>query len=328
MEKKKFLITIDTEGDNLWSSPKKPTTKNAEFLFRFQALCEKFGFKPTYLTNYEMANSSVFQELGHDVIKRNTGEIGMHIHAWDMPPAFDLTKDDSLHKPYLIEYPENMLREKVSIMTDLLENTFQKKMVSHRAGRWSFNEQYAQILIEHGYKVDCSVTPLVSWEKSQGDPNKNGGTNYTDFPSGEYFLSLADISKAGESDLLELPMSICHLYPTADFLRKKFDKVMPVRKLLNYFYPSITWLRPDGTNLKHMCKLLDTIKNSDENYAMFMLHSSEFMPGGSPTFDTKESIEKLYSDLDTLFSKASEHFKGVTTAEYRDFYCEQRTKNK
>lgn len=50
-----FLITIDTEGDNLWQKHDSITTENARYLPRFQQLCEKYGFKPVYLTNYEMA---------------------------------------------------------------------------------------------------------------------------------------------------------------------------------------------------------------------------------------------------------------------------------
>ena len=34
----------------------------------------------------------------------------------------------------------------------------------------------------------------------------------------------------------------------------------------------------------------------------FMLHSSEFMPGGSPTFRTVEQIEILYAHLGKLFA--------------------------
>ncbi|WP_395754844.1 hypothetical protein [Edwardsiella ictaluri] len=50
-----FIITIDTEGDNLWQNHDRITTENARYLPRFQLLCEKYGFKPVYLTNYEMA---------------------------------------------------------------------------------------------------------------------------------------------------------------------------------------------------------------------------------------------------------------------------------
>ena len=66
-----FLITIDAEGDNLWNKPKIITTNNAKFLSRFQLLCDSYGLKPTYLTNYEMACSDVFKEFGHDVISNN-----------------------------------------------------------------------------------------------------------------------------------------------------------------------------------------------------------------------------------------------------------------
>ena len=34
----------------------------------------------------------------------------------------------------------------------------------------------------------------------------------------------------------------------------------------------------------------------------FALHSSELMPGGSPTFRTEDSIERLYEDLEALFA--------------------------
>lgn len=49
---KTFLITVDTEGDNLWQwkPGEKITTENSLFIPRFQELCEKYGLIPTYLT--------------------------------------------------------------------------------------------------------------------------------------------------------------------------------------------------------------------------------------------------------------------------------------
>jgi hypothetical protein len=68
-----FLITIDTEGDNLWQKHDSITTENARYLPRFQQLCEKYGFKPVYLTNYEMAIDPVYIEFAKDVIARDRG---------------------------------------------------------------------------------------------------------------------------------------------------------------------------------------------------------------------------------------------------------------
>src|SRR5262249_44806783 len=80
------LITIDAEGDDLWSRPRDITPRNAACLPRFQELCERYRWKPVYLANYEMALSPFFEEFGQDVLARGTAEIGMHLHAWNSPP--------------------------------------------------------------------------------------------------------------------------------------------------------------------------------------------------------------------------------------------------
>src|SRR4051794_19911505 len=99
-----FLISIDTEGDNVWSRGRHTETRNAASLPRFQALCERYRLKPTYLTNYEMACSKEFVAFGSDAVERGTAEIGMHLHAWNSPPLVPLTDDDDRHHPYLIEF--------------------------------------------------------------------------------------------------------------------------------------------------------------------------------------------------------------------------------
>lgn len=65
-----FLITIDTEGDNLWDRPKLVTTRNAEFLERFQQLCEQYELRPTWLTDHEMISSVVFRRFAADAVLR------------------------------------------------------------------------------------------------------------------------------------------------------------------------------------------------------------------------------------------------------------------
>src|SRR5713226_7445733 len=175
-----FWITIDAEGDNLWTLPETVTTQNARYLPRFQELCERYGFKPTWLANYEMAECPAFCEFGRDVLQRGTGEIGMHLHAWNSPPV---TSDGPKSQAYLIEYAENVMKDKIKFITELLEQRFIHKMVSHRAGRWALNSRYARLLVEHGYRVDCSVTPHVSWASVLGDPNGSGGIDYTAYPA-------------------------------------------------------------------------------------------------------------------------------------------------
>jgi hypothetical protein len=308
-----FLITIDTEGDNLWSRPREITTRNSRFLPRFQALCERYGFLPTYLTNYEMALCPDFRAFGLDALRRGTAEIGMHLHAWNSPPLDPLTANDSYHQPYLIQYPEPSIRSKVVVMTELLETTFGVKMSSHRAGRWSFNEVYARVLIECGYRADCSVTPRVSWADDPGDPRQTGGTDYTRFPESPYWLNLDNISVPGNSTLLEVPMTIVSLEPASV---ARIQHHLPRRSLparaLRYRYPPAQWLRPNGSNLSFMLRALDQAHRDRRLHVEFMLHSSEFMPGGSPTFPSEASIEKLYDDMEVLFARAADRFQPAT----------------
>ncbi|KAB7690283.1 polysaccharide deacetylase family protein [Plesiomonas shigelloides] len=315
MNKPFFIITIDTEGDNLWQNSQQITTKNTHYLPRFQALCEKYGFKPVYLTNYEMASDPAYVEFARDVIRRGQGEVGMHLHAWNNPPLQPLTRDDLVHKPYLIEYPQDVMRAKVDVMTKLLEDNFQTKMLSHRAGRWAFNSFYAQLLVEYGYQVDCSVTPHVDWRGAKGNPHGQGGADYRHFPAHAYFMDLTHIERAGDSRLLEVPMSTCLKHPSwYNVLKGGYDRLRGKRRA-----PSVSWVRPRGGNSAEMQRVAKKYLSQGSDYVEFMLHSSEFMPGGSPTFKTKQDIEQLYRDLEETFAWLAQRTQGATLAEYYQY---------
>lgn len=311
-----FLISIDTEGDGSWWRPRTIETKNAAFLHRFQALCERYRLAPSYLATYEMACSPIFRAFGLDILRRNTAEIGMHLHAWHSPPDHPLTADDHLHHPYLIEYPPAVMQAKIARLTDLLEDTFGTKMVSHRAGRWSFNATYARFLLERGYRVDCSVTPHVSWRWTAGDPRGVGGTDFSAFPDCAYFVDLEDVGRAGDSALLEVPVTVM---PSAPAMPPAVHTLLRSTRLtagaVNRLVPP-RWLRPNGKNLRHLLRIVDWAAAGQRRYVQFMLHSSELMPGGSPVFPTDASIQTLYEHLETLFEHATRFFDGATLARF------------
>lgn len=310
-----FLITIDTEGDNIWSNPSKITTENSRFLPRFQAMCERYALKPTYLTNFEMASCDRFAEFGRDAARRGTAEIGMHLHAWNSPPITDARGRKGM--PYLIEFPDETIVKKVRFMTGLLEERFGAKPVSHRAGRWAFNETYAKILLDHGYRTDCSVTPHVSWRESKGFEDGNGGTDYRGFPTEPYFIDISDIRRAGRSQLLEVPMTIVADGSPLGRALRSVSQLMPrpIRKAAGRLFPPVRWFRPNGRNLGSMVELLRHRRKS--TCIEFMLHSSELMPGGSPTFPTDRSIDALYDQLEQVFEEARRDYRGATLEEFR-----------
>ena len=327
MSETPFLITIDTEGDDLWSSPREITTRNAEYLPRFQSLCQRFGFKPVYLTNYEMAMSDVFVAFGRDVIARGAGEIGMHLHAWNSPPLAPLTSDDFRFQPYLIEYPAPVMKEKIKTLTRLLEDRFGQKMISHRAGRWAFDGRYAAMLIDEGYQVDCSVTPDMDWRRIQGDPAGNGGSCYAGFPRRPYFLDPADISRPAAGPLLEVPMTI---RPSGLHRRAPWAYRIPLlRRAANRVSLGLSWLcpvqpalrAPVDRNLDAMLRMAREARAEGATHMEFMLHSSELMPSGSPIFRSASDIDRLYEHLEILFEDLATWCRSMTLKEFHAWFA-------
>lgn len=318
-----MLITIDTEGDNAWAGKKQANlTKNIRFLPRFQQLCDRFGYKPTYLTSYEIAKDDFFIEFAADVLKRESCEVGLHPHAWNSPPEYKLTSDDMDLLPYMIEYPENIIREKVKIHTELLEERLGLKMYSHRAGRWAFNATYARVLCEFGYKVDCSVTPYVKDilpDRSESGPVKVPLPNYSKFPDEPYFLNEGDISRPGGLPLLEVPMTVIPNYGQfRSFVYELLPRGFCRRMFRGLFGAPARWFRPTRRKPRDLMRVAKKKIKSNSDYIMFMIHSSEFMPGANPQFRNEKQVDKLFENIERVFEWL--HEQGVSAATCNEFY--------
>lgn len=270
------------------------TTQNAKYIHRFQSLCESYGLHPTYFVNYEMSQAEPFVEMARDGLQRGTLEIGMHMHSWNCPPYYELPSSGwDCGNPYIGEYPQKIIRKKVDYLTKQLEDVFQTEISSHRSGRWYLDRKYLKILKEYGYLADCSVTPGVDWGGNPGLTVKSKGTDYRDYPTGSYEISLFRPKRPGKSGIWEIPVSTGWGEDG-----------------------TLHWLRPNGKNLREMCTLVSSKEHSGENYIEFMIHSSELMEKGSPNFITETAIENLYRDMECLFEFASKIYQGTTVKEY------------
>lgn len=294
---KYFIITVDTEGDDLWHYKKGESvkTENSLYLPKFQELCEKYGFKPVWLTNYEMACDQRYVDYIRPKMEKGLCEVGIHVHAWNNPPLFDLNGAYT-GNPYLIEYPSDVMRAKFKTTYDLIQNQFGISPFSHRSGRWAMNEEYFQILKEFGVLVDCSYTPCVDWSRNPGETIPSG-SDYSKVCRDAHFVG----------DVLEVPMSI---YKTRLSKRGTWK-----HKLKTLIKQEPIWLRPASSSVDEMKAVCDRL--GDSEYLEFMLHSSELMPGGSPYFKTEESISRLYSDMETIFDYVrSKGYVGITLKDY------------
>ncbi|MBE5838865.1 hypothetical protein [Butyrivibrio sp.] len=306
-----FIVTVDAEGDNIWNWDGKGsiTTENTLYLSRFQYLCEKYGFKPVWLANWEIIHDARFVTLIKSALNRDMCEIGSHIHAWNNPPFFEIEKAPKRGLPYLIEYPVEVMEKKIATITEEICSIFEINPISHRAGRWAINDEMLRVLYKYGYKVDCSVTPNIDWSSSHGQKEGVKGPNYL----GEK----REISY--REGIMEVPVTTW-----------KNDKIyvdsLPKRgmiKSLKYIGSGLLkkrkykLFRPDKYNVTEIIDNISSEDLDDIGYLMFMIHSSELMPGGSPYFASPLDIENLYSEIETIFNLVASKYEGITL---KDFY--------
>ncbi len=296
---KKFIITVDTEGDNLWEWRRDDpiTTDNAKYIGSFQLLCEEYGFKPVYLVNYEMAQSDLLVDLLTRKSNEGKCEIGMHLHAWNSPPEYEipLIYDGC---PYITEYPECVIREKHLFLKSYIIERFGIVPVSYRSGRWSTNGILFQVLEDLGFLVDCSISPGITYKGNIG----------RSVPNGNNYKGEKNRIRRLNKHLLEIPLTSCR--------KRSLNGKSVKSRLYHLIKGQNLWLRPALNSFEEMVRLVKIIEHQNIGFLQFMIHSSELMPGGSPYCKSEEDVEKLYERMIKLFEYLKDGYEGVTLAEY------------
>ncbi len=301
MRKKYFIVTVDTEGDNLWNYRMGDaiTTENARYINRFQALCESYGFKPVYLTNYEMALDDGWIKESKGWEREGRCEIGLHIHAWNTPPKYVLPCVYGKN-PYITEYPLDIIGQKTAYMIKLLSERYESQIISHRSGRWALSDGYLKVLAENGIKIDCTVTPGLDLSDMKGYTDASGN-DYRNAPCNPYMIT---------PEILEVPMTTRHSHTFLQGgLKQKIKTVVKGTDL---------WLRPIRLASEEM-KFLTRCAEADDkcDYVEFMIHSSELMPGGSIYFKDADAIEMFYAKMNDFFAWITKRgYCGITLREY------------
>ncbi len=320
----KVVITIDVEADSAWTRSERVTVENLRALPRFQALCDRYGMKPTYLCTYEVARADTFAPLAKWQ-EDGRCEVGSHLHPWTTPPftrtgATDI--DTSEYPGYPSELSQDRFRAKMKVLGDAIRSRTGAAPTSYRAGRWGFSKEQIAVLLELGYIVDCSVTPLVDRRSYKG--LNAGGPDYRKAPVTPYRLADNDVCAPGRSPLLEVPVTIVQ---TNDVLRESrtatwaWSKLKRVRGsgLLNRALSlEPMWFRPyPQMNTRKLVRVYKSARKLGLPVIEMMFHSSELLAGMSPSFPDGPSIERVFTMLEgTMKAMKADGCKGVTLTEY------------
>lgn len=299
----KFIITIDTEADNQWKNDGSLKLENLKYLERFQLLCDKFNFLPTYLITYEVASSL---EINNLQSWKNDGkaEIGAHLHPWTTPPFDEFEKERNIQM-FPNELPINLSRQKILNLTNKIQDVFGSRPTSFRAGRWGISEDIISYLIELGYLVDCSVTPKINWNKKDSrSPFGCGGPDFRGYSVNPDFF----IINNKKSSLLEVPMTILYtgfFHNEDGKLERFFSKLKDesnFKKVFNFLFFQKKWLRVFiSSSIQDWKAIYQSAQKNNLSVIEFMIHSSELMPGCSPYVKSINELEIIYKQIELMF---------------------------
>ena len=314
----KFIITIDTEGDNQWDHGRELTVENIKYVPRFQDLCNKYLIKPTYLVTSEICKDNFARGIFSKYIEENKAEVGAHLHSWTTPPFLDkqgYSENDANHA-FASELPLSLLSKKIENLTGQIESAFGKRPTSFRSGRYGFNMNVARELIRNSYLVDSSVTPFVNWSTQKGIPDGTGGP---DFIGSSPFPHKYEFS---DGMITEIPITILPTrFPInksmklARYYFKKVNSNLALRAVRRIFLENQpVWLRPTpDMKISLLTELLNETSRRRLPFITMMFHSSELMPGCSKYRPDKASVEELYVLLEGFFDLLAERKIGSVT---------------
>ena len=302
----KFILTIDTEGDNQWEHGIDVSVKNLRYIPRFQDLCNKYKIKPTYLVTSEVCADGFAKDIFKDYIKSDTAEIGAHLHSWTTPPFVDqpgLRYNDKNHA-FASEIPLTLLTEKLKTLTGQIETSFEIRPLSFRSGRYGFNEDVAKVLTNLSYLVDSSVTPYTSWTVHAGLPGGIGGPDFFQNRPLPYKYEFENGS------LLEIPITILPTrFPLnfsdklAEYYFRNVNDSLFLRVFRKFLYSQQPlWLRPHNwMNINLFEELFIEANKIKLPFIVMMFHSSELMAGCSKYRSDEDAIDRLYDLLEQFF---------------------------
>jgi hypothetical protein len=285
-----LCVSIDTECDKgrAWRSRRPMSFEGVHVgvVERLHPLFAAYGAKPTYLVSPEVIRD---ERSAAELKALGSCELGAHLHGeYAEPGAWepDVTRD------FQRDYEGDLEKKKLTSLTDQFIRAFEHQPLSFRAGRFGIGRRTIGLLEELGYSVESSVTPHVDWS-SAGSP----GLSFEGAPTQPYRPDRDDPTRAGDSNLLEIPVTI----------RRRFLNLLPgigrVRRP--------RWLRPTWTNGDALVRLAEDEIASARRAAPgrpvvlhAMLHNTEVIPNASPYAGAENDARTILERLRHLLAFA------------------------
>lgn len=297
------LVTIDVEPDNVWARAEGTGLENIRQLPRFQALCQEYGVRPTYLVSYSVAANNDSAAVLEQLLAQGDCEIGMHPHLWEIPPFLPMDRQGQAWPGPA--YPASALTEKLTRLRDLLVERF-GAVSSHRAGRYGLDSRQVALLISLGITADTSVTPGIDWTTT-------GAPDFRAAPLMPYLLANDNVLHRGDSQLLEVP---CTVRPGVTL--GGFERTRVGRAVMQRLGRNAQWLRGSPQASSDSLTAVCAWASQRTSVLNLMTHSSELCPGASPYWPTAAAVTRHFALCEDVFRWWREHgVVPLTLKQYR-----------
>ena len=307
-----LIVSVDVEEDMPeWRVQAQTTTRNLQSLEGVQAICERVGVRPTYLCTWPVATRADGAFLG-DWARSGRAEVGSLLHGWLTPP-FD-AGESRLEALGAHRLSTSSLNAKIGALTEAVANRIGAAPRSFRSGAFSLHGATLQLLERYGYRVDCSVAPLL-------DTRDTGGVDHRSAPEVPYFPDRQFVERRGASPVLEVPVSVGLLRAVPGSVARVLAHLPPglglTQRLIRAGGLECHRLHPSAT-LDVLCRLADVLVERDVPVLHLYLRSSEFFAGASGGPRTVDEVHQYLEKTERFLAYAM-HTLGVIPRTLSEF---------
>jgi hypothetical protein len=312
----KLIVTVDTEEDG-WTDygPEGIRATNIRQLPSLQSLLDKHGFRPVYLVTYRVASDQESVAILRGFLFGDACEIGAHLHPWNTPPIGPVVAP---RDTMLCNLPAAQQAQKLAVLTDKLQHVFGQRPSAFRAGRYGYGPVTARALVEAGYRIDSSITPLLDWSPYEGP-------DFGEVKPRPYW-------KVGENvfdgvtptPLIEIPLTVGYLgrnWSRQHALRRRLEQG-PLRRwhligaLSKLGLGRRVSLAPELETTDDMIALIERLASERWTLLNLSFHSPTLCPGLTPFVRTDAERRVFLDRLDAVLSFARS--RGVEASTLRE----------
>ena len=296
-------VVVDTEEEFDWSAPfarSNTAVSGINGLHLGHTLFRRHGIVPAYLLDYPVVTDRRAVEALGPWLAEGSCLVGAQLHTWVTPPFEEVVCP---FNSYASNLPAELERRKLQVLTGAITERFGVRPLIYKAGRYGLDVRREQTLRELGYLVDTSVMPYRSYA------GLGGGPDFFGFPDQPFWLN-------PDRGFLYLPSTHSVFGPLRPVfggrgatliyrgmgLRLRLPGLLARTGLLERIS-----LTPEGVSLDDMCRLTFRLHAAGHRVFALSLHSSSFVPGGSPytrsAEDLRQMLERIERFLDFFFGK-------------------------